>query len=290
MVEVLNRCNYLYNNLIDCDDKHINENKNGDCLICTQNNFRGTNTDKYDCLKKLCTYTMFYGQLYVSEIYSFLVQSNFLINLVNERREYIKTNFMNGFNIFTQNYDIPIHLNIMSLGCGFGPDNIALNKYRDAYFDLNVNFNYYGYDKEPLWHFITQSNAFPITHDLLSGMNFKHIDILFINKLFSTLRNFDLHNDFLDIFRDALEELPIGAFVVFNDVNHYAIRDDFEEFANTNNLQIINKYYFDGHSYNYTHIPINIVTNSINNPSVSPKTHASQTIIFLYQKVVQYDN
>jgi len=64
MIEILNRCNYLYNNLIDCIDKDINEKKNNDCLTCTRNNFRGMDNDSYDCLKKLCTYTMFYGPLF----------------------------------------------------------------------------------------------------------------------------------------------------------------------------------------------------------------------------------
>lgn len=287
MVEVLSRCDYLYRNLIDCDDKHINENKNNDCLLCTQNNFRVSNADTYDCLKKLCTYTMYYGQLYVSEIYSFLVQSNFLVNFVNEQREYIKTNNMYGCNIFTENYNIPIYLNILSLGCGFGPDAIALKQYKDdVYLDNNVNFNYYGYDKEPLWNIITQSNTLPMTRDLLNdGINFSNVNILFVNKLFSTLRNFGLHNDFLNIFRDAFEQLPVGAFIVYNDMNHYNIRDCFEEFVNTNNLQIINKYYFDGHPENYTHIPINSVRNLINNPSINPKNNVGQTIIFLYQKI-----
>ena len=67
----------------------------------------------------------------------------------------------------------------MSLGCGFGPDDIALNKYRDNHLDFNVNFNYYGYDKEPLWNFITNSNALPITHDILNGINLQNIHILF---------------------------------------------------------------------------------------------------------------
>lgn len=287
MVEILNRCDYLYNNYPDCIDKNTNENKNGDCLTCTQNNFRGMNNDSYDCLKKLCTYTMFYGPLYVNEIYNFLVQSNFLKILIEENRKYIKNNSLYGFNIFTQNINIPIQLNVMSLGCGFGPDDIALNKYRDNHLDWNVNFNYLGYDKEPLWNFITQNNALPITADLLNGMNFQNVNILFINKLFSTLKKLSYHNDFLNVFRDALEELPTGAFVVFNDINSDEKgRDVFDEFTKYNFLEVVNKYYFEGYTGNYIKLGMNdIVTNFIDNPAIAHKTYLNKTVFFLYRKV-----
>ncbi len=288
MIEILNRCDYLYKNLVDCIDKNTNEHKEGSCLTCTQRNFRRLDHDSYDCLKKLCTYTMFYGPLYVSEIYHFLVQSNFLLDLINEKRNFIKQDPFSSYNIFTLNNLIPVSLNIMSLGCGFGPDDIALNKYRNDYLDLNVNFNYYGFDKEPLWNYITQTNSIPLTCDILDGMNFQNVNILFINKLLSTLKNLRLHNDFFDVFKDALENLPVGSFVIFNDVNHYNEgREDFETFAASNNLQIINRYYFDGHSCDYNHIPIGIIPNILaTTPSINPKMHANQTVIFLYQKVL----
>lgn len=53
MIEILNRCNYLYNNLIDCIDKDINEKKNNDCFACTQNNFRSMDNDSYNCFEKI---------------------------------------------------------------------------------------------------------------------------------------------------------------------------------------------------------------------------------------------
>lgn len=289
MVEILNRCDYLYNNYPDCIDKNTNENKNGNCLLCTQNNFRSMNNDTYDCLKKLCTYTMFYGPLYVNEIYNFLVQSNFLKSYIEQQRNIIKSNPIYGFNNLTPNDSIPIYLNIMSLGCGFGPDDIALNKYRDNHLDWNVNFNYFGYDKEPLWNFITQNNALPITRDLLMGMNFENVEnvnILFINKLFSTLRNFNLGEDFLAILSGALENLSTGSFVIFNDINNRVEgRDVFDNFAIRNNLQVINKYYTGNYTGNYTGLQMNYnVTNVINNPAIPPKFN-NQTVFFLYQKV-----
>ncbi|MCG3710369.1 hypothetical protein L5F64_02545 [Aliarcobacter butzleri] len=287
MVEILNRCNYLYNNLKDCIDKSINEKKNGNCLICTKNNFHGLQNDSYDCLKKLSTYTMFYGPLYVNEIYNFLVQSNFLKSYIEEQRNIIKNSLFSGYDNSTPDNLIPIFLNIMSLGCGFGPDDIALNKYRDNHLDWNVNFNYYGYDKEPLWNFITQNNALPITVDLLMGMNFQNVHILFINKLFSTLRNFNLGENFLTVLGNALQNLPPDSFVIFNDINNRVEgRDAFNDFAISNNLQEINKYYFDGYTGNYIKLEMNDnVVNLINNPAVANKDYLNQTIFFLYKKV-----
>ncbi|MFX4232672.1 hypothetical protein ACOL24_02310 [Aliarcobacter butzleri] len=287
MIEILNRCNYLYNNLTDCIDKDINEKKNNDCLTCTQNNFRGMDNDSYNCLKKLCTYTMFYGPLYVDEIYNFLVQENFLTNFISQIRNNIKQDCTNEFSVFTEDYKVPVSLNIMSLGCGFGPDDIALNKYRDTYLDWNVNFNYYGYDKEPLWNFITQSNALPITADLLMGMNFQYVHILFINKLFSTLRNLRLGGNFLTVLGNALQNLPLGSFVIFNDINNENEgREEFNDFAIKNNLQAISKYYIGKYTGNYTPLQMNCnVTNLINNPAISPKNFLNQTVFFLYKKV-----
>ncbi len=297
MIEILNRCNYLYNNLIDCEDKDSHEYKSGNCLSCTKNNFRSMDNDSYDCLKKLCTYTMFYGPLYVNEIYNFLVQSNFLKLYIEEQRNIIKSNPWNEFNNLTPNNLtpnnltpnnlIPIHLNVMSLGCGFGPDDIALNKYRDNHLDFNVNFNYYGYDKEPLWNFITNSNALPITHDILNGINLQNIHILFINKLFSTLKNLRLNNNFFNTFGIALQNLPSGSFVIFNDINNFNEgRDQFDAFVIENDLNVIGRYYFDGYTGTYTKLEMNdIVAELIPDPAIIPKNQINSTIIFLYQKV-----
>ncbi len=138
----------------------------------------------------------------------------------------------------------------MSLGCGFGPDYIALNKYRENHLDWNVHFNYYGYDKEPLWNFVTQTNSLPITYDLLSGMNFQEMDIVFMNKLFSTLKNHNLHTQFLNIFQQALQTLPIDCFVVFNDTNVLDLTEksveqgSFHPTMISYGLEAISKYFF----------------------------------------------
>lgn len=288
MVEILNRCNYLYNNLVDCTDKNTNEHKAGCCLNCTKSNFRSLENDSYDCLKKLCTYTMFYGPIYVSEIYHFLVQSHFIETSIYELRMHIKRNSLHGFTPFHINRMIPVNLNIMSLGCGFGPDNIALNKYKDTHLDDNVNFAYKGYDIEPLWNYITHSVSLPTTYDLLNGMNFENVDILFLNKLFSTLKNLRLHRDFLNVFEDALDDLPIGSFVVFNDVNNYNEgRDIFDEFAQRNSLEVVSKFYsFQQHYTDWIELEnTNNICTVPNNLAINTKSYFTDLVFFLYKKV-----
>jgi len=266
MIEILNRCDDIVKTTPPNPQCH---NTNTSCFDCMRNNFYSANRDTYDCLIKLAHYTINYGQIYVSEIYHFLNDSQFL-----------ETNF--------RNFLRPI--NVMSLGCGFGPDDIALNKYRNDK-QLPINFNYYGYDKEPLWNCITQTNALPITHDLLNSMNFQVIDILFINKLFSTLKNHSLNQIFLNIFQNSLQFLPTGSFVVFNDINHQGMgRDEFDNFAQQNSLKVVGKYYFDvENAFNGGYIKIqsnlNIYPPVPPTFSYSPKPTVNKSIFFLYQKV-----
>lgn len=286
MTEILQRCNFLYTNLMDCVDKDTNPIKESSCYKCTKNNYQHLNNDNYDCLKKLCVYTMFYGVQYVNEIYSFLHTSNFLNDLINGEREYIKNNSLYGFNHFSQNHMIPIRLNIMSLGCGFGPDDIALNKYRDSHLDWNVYFNYFGQDKEPLWNFITQNNALPITYDLLNGMNFQNVNILFINKLFSTLKKNGLDDSFLQVLRNSLYSLPTNSYVIYNDINHpNEGRDEFDAFLIENNFECIGKYYTDGYTGNYTKLDIRNICLVPDGIAITPRDYDIKTVFFLYQKV-----
>lgn len=294
MVEILNRCNYLIGALRDCDDIQNRTN----CITCMSNGFYVPNGDTYNCLKKLCHYTINYGPIYVSEIYHFLVRSGFLGNYIQQQRQHIKNNALFGFNIYTQDNMIPIQLNIMSLGCGFGPDDIALNKYRETHLDWNVQFNYYGYDKEPLWNFITQNNALPVTYDLLNGMNFQNINIIFINKLFSTLFNHSLHMNFLAAFNQALNTLPSGSFVIFNDINVLDITEKNSTIGSFNpsmmangSLQSVDKYFFNvrnamNFNNGYTAIlPTNNICNVPNGLISQPMPDVTQAVFFLYQKV-----
>lgn len=264
MVDILNRCNYLATHLQDCADIQNRIN----CPTCVSNSFYAQNNDTYDCLKKLCYYTMNYGPIYVSEIYHFLTQSQILQN-----------NFMN--------LNRPI--NIMSLGCGFGPDDIALNKYKISNGLFNLNFNYYGYDIEPLWNYITQTNALPITHNILNGMNLQFMDIVFLNKIVSTLKNHSLLDNFFQILAIALQAFPVGSIIVFNDINHKDMgRDEFDHFASQNSLQVVGKYFFnvDG-AYNASYTAIESIHNICMIPDLVhvPKKQVNKTIFFVYRKV-----
>lgn len=280
MIDILNRCNDLIDRLNDCEEIETRTN----CRTCMSSSFYNPNADTYDCLKKLAYYTINYGPIYVSEIYHFLTTSQLL-----------ETYFSSVIR--------PI--NIMSLGCGFGPDDIALNKYRNSYNLNHMNFNYIGYDKEPLWNNITQTNALPLTRDLLNGINFQNIDILFINKLFSTLKSHNLHTEFLTIFQQALSTLPIGSIIVFNDRNVLNLTEksvdvgSFHPTMISYGLELVAKYFFNVSrekngelkapmNYNTSYIEIHNINNictipdGLKNP---PMPEATQAVFFVYKKV-----
>jgi len=274
MIEILNRCESLeaeYKNEaqrdnILCDGNNINTPH---CYECLSSGFYTNTKDTYDCPIKLSLYTINYGPIYVSEIYHFLKKSQLLEN-----------NFL----------DITRPIEIMSLGCGFGPDDIALTKYSNDE-QLDIDFNYVGYDIESWWNTITNTNALPIIYDVLNGFDCNNVDILFINKLFSTLKNHNLDGQFLTELQVALQSLPNGAFVIFNDINYWEMgRDDFNQFAIANSLEVIGKYYFNiegAYSANYTEIPyIDNICEIPHNFTHSPKLTVNKSIFFLYQKVV----
>lgn len=265
MTELLEKSNLLYSELENCADF----DEIGSCSQCLQDSFYNTNRDTYDCLKKLALYTLNYGPIYVSEVYHFLEQSQLLETYFN--------NYQGAINIY-------------SLGSGFAPDEIAISKYNGDK-QLGLHFNYIGFDKEPLWNTITQTYSNPITKNLLNPFNLSGGNIVFINKLYSTLTNHGLHTQFLTTFENALNSLPINSFVVFNDINRYNMgRDEFDRFVQSYPLEVVGKYYFKvegAYSGNYT--PIESIHNICEIPNTlshSPKLEVHKTIIFLYRKVI----
>ena len=121
MQRILTLCDIIYNNTSCC---HNDPNRVCDCSVCLREGFYG-GRDTYSCLKKLCYYTMSYGPACVSEIYHFLSFSRILEQHFNGRT-----------------------INILSLGCGFGPDYVAAMKYI-AEQHLNITVNYCGIDISP---------------------------------------------------------------------------------------------------------------------------------------------
>lgn len=268
MIDILNKCQEIIEQEEDCEDIEEVEN----CFTCLQSNFYSRESDTYNCLKKLCHYAINYGPIYVSEIYHFLSQSKLLEKYFSK-------------------IDRP--LNILSLGAGIGPDYMALTKYIDDN-HLSITFSYTGYDKEPLWKNITEDifDNIPVYKDVIDGFNCTNIDIIFINKLFSTLHNHGLHQDFLKTLQDEIQNLPIGSFVIFNDINNHKMgRDIFNQFVLEQNcsLKNIGKYFFnvDGaYSNSYTAIKnVNNICKFPNDFKYSPKLSAMKTVFFVYQKI-----
>ena len=224
-----------------------------------------SNHDTYECLKKLCYYTINYGPAYVNEIYTFLSTSKLL-----------------------ESFDKDI-INIYSLGSGFSPDFIAMEKYIQ-YNSVNFSmFYYFGFDIEPFWREITQ-DAVPILADLTAvPINYNNVDIIFINKLFSTLKNHNLHDNFLTRLREDLQTLPSSSYIVFNDINNYQMgRDEFDQFITPEGFNIVNKFFFDienAYTDNYTPMPTNTnvceipdnLTDKLNQFDFSPKITPNKT-------------
>jgi hypothetical protein len=274
---ILNTCIYLKENLKDCNDKFNNKYKDGDCFKCLRNSFFEKKLDTYDCLKKLSLYVLYYGELYVKEIYHFLDSSGLL------EKNYLFSKKM---------------INILSLGAGFCPDNIAVEQYIDKK-NLNLEYNYYGFDIERGWREIRNdkniklanwrtnttdtSEILPKIRSVLYDMNFSNYDIIFINKLFSTLVNHGQNELFLYKFNSALKSLPQASLVILNDRNEFRI---IEEFNNNidKSLQLIARYYIEAPCSPYIKDfkEINFHYNSLNKLG---KPDKNKTNFFVYQKV-----
>jgi len=265
---ILKRCIEIIEKEDNCDEFE----EKGSCLQCVKDSFRSPNSDTYNCFKKLATYTVYYGTMYTSEIYHFLEQSKLLEKYFNNKKI----------------------INVLSLGCGVMLDKIAL-KYYIKNKEMNINLSYKGYDIEPLWNEINFSEDFE-TKNIVDGFDCREIDIIFMNKVFSTLKSNDLSNDFLDTFEKELKKLSSGSFVIFNDINRDTQgRDEFNYFALHNSLESIGQYFFN-HEKEYTLFYTEIKNNKNrynahikqilpDNFPFQPKDEPSRTVFFLYRKI-----
>lgn len=267
MTNILNKCAEIIQYSEEkCDDFEEKES----CLSCVKESYRTLENDNYDCLEKLAYYAIYYGPMYVSEIYHFLRES-----------QIIENNFLE--------LDRPI--NIISLGCGFGPDNIALHKHcKDKWLDLE--YDYKGYDIEPLWREISSAvmqNVPELKNIVVDDFDCSEADIIFMNKVFSTLKNNGFHDDFLSNFETQLDDFPIGSLIVYNDINHFNEgRDIFNNFMQRNSFEIIGKYFFDNSSYNDNYTVLKSSENICEIPHGLPcesKTIPAQLVFIVYQKV-----
>lgn len=263
MIELLNRCNEIYGNTECC---HREQNRICNCTDCLQEGFYGK-PDWYNCLKKLCSYTMNYGPCYTSEIYNYLQTDRLL-----------------------ENHYLNQTIKILSLGCGFCPDWFAFNKYIIDN-NLPIEIDYTGIDQEPLWDHIRvkRYNVNIICQSVLTGFSLSGYDIVIIDKLFSTLKANNTHEEFLQLLLQEIKSsLKTGAHLIFNDVNHWNKgRDDFDTavspfFADSR------RYRFNiDNAYKGSYRDINLINNVIEYPpdlTLMPKSKVTKSVIFVYRK------
>lgn len=262
MEAILNQCKTLYDHLNCCHQ----DGRVCDCSQCLSCGFYG-GEDTYACIKKLSYYVMRYGTVYTNEIYYFLLATGLLEN-----------NFKND-------------LKVLSLGCGFGPDYIALSKYiKDKNVDLELK--YWGYDKEIRWQKITKGiiDNLPHEKDLLKGFSLENYDLIFLNKIFSTLKSADQHEKFLELLVDSINKsMQRGAFIVFNDVNNSSMGRDRFHSAMNGITEVIGKFYYDvqgAYTGDYTAMPYSasICSTPFDLP-VSPYRTVNKTVFFVYRKI-----
>jgi len=213
---------------------------------------------------------MNYGPSYASEFYHYLKNSQILESFISEKRDTIT---------------------IISLGCGFAPDIIAIDKYiKDK--SIRLKINYIGIDKEISWGKI----RIPIScakfecKDLLNGFDLSNCDIVVINKMYSTLRKNNISSEFLSILKDKLENsLPLDSYLLFIDINSkYMGRDEFDSSVYTF-FRYIRRFYvgIPPHTEpNWIKIPENTIVFSIpDNLSIGrPLMEIRKNVFFEYRK------
>jgi len=262
MQDILSVCDAIYNKQPCCHG----DGRKCYCYDCLYSSFYSETRDTYDCLKKLCYYTMNYGPAYASEIYHYFSESQIL-----------ETNFNRK------------SLSVISLGCGFSPDLIALDRYISDK-KLSIKMKYLGLDNEPLWSNIriNNSRAQYSVYDVLSGFDLSKYDLVFINKLYSTLKKNKKEKDFLNILVHQIKTaLPVDSFLVFNDINHRIMgRDQFDS-SIAGFFKIKNYYYFPvERAYTGNYMPVSQTDNIFQIPrgiTVTPKPEVTKAVIFEYK-------
>lgn len=186
------------------------DNRVCNCLNCLRKGFY-TDPDSYDCAKKMSYYVAFYGPSYASELYHYFNKSHIFEKLSMQNSK----------------------LKILSLGCGFAPDLAAISKYTEDK-NLSINYTYHGIDLSPNWgnsRYVNQHASFSIG-DVSSSLSLKGYDLIFIVKLYSTLKSIGKQINFRKILKDAIvSEMLSNSVLVFTDVNSiYTGRNQFDTY------------------------------------------------------------
>lgn len=179
---------------------------------------------------------------------------------------------------------------MLSIGCGFAPDFIGINKYIQNK-RINLRLQYTGYDIEHNWQNITKGiiHNVPIIHNALNGFSLEGFQIVFLNKLFSTLKQNNQSDDFLNILvQECKKSMSNAILLIFNDINHRSKGRDEFDIRISEVLTPIEKYYFnvrEGYNNNYIAIPQthNICQIPYGLP-VNPLQEVTKSVFFLYQK------
>lgn len=169
------------------------------CYTCLRGGFYGA-SDTYECEKRMNYYVLNYGPSYASEIFHCLGASQII-----------------------ENHFLGKTMKVLSLGCGFAPDLLALERYITQN-KLDVNVCFHGVDLSNAWQtarYSTATSRFS-QGDVTQNLALAGMDIVFVVKLFSTLLENKRGKQFLDLFGKVVQsDLQRGGIVIFNDVNHY---------------------------------------------------------------------
>lgn len=236
-----------------------------DCVNSMNTDFT-SRPDSYNCEKKMSTYVLKYGAAYASEIFHYLMASNF-VRKINTTRP----------------------LNIISLGCGFSPDYFAIKKYLEIN-NITLPIRYTGVDSSTCWENVrpNTNECIYVTGDITSPFTLTDPDVVVVGKVFSTLwrNNRASANAFLSNLKQNTINFQPGTILIFSDVNHWQFgRDHFHQNVSSF-LPSHDLYYFDGHHEdNWIHIPRDeLVFDASNGLSRIPIQGVGKTIIFEYRK------
>lgn len=258
--DALKQCDKKLNSLPCCKT----DNTPCDCVVSLTEDYN-SRPDSYNCLKKMNTYALRYGPAYMSEIYHYLVESDFK-RLFSDKK-----------------------LRIVSLGCGFSPDYYAMEEYIATY-SPESKIKYFGVDNSTCWDTArpVKNNCFYKEIDLTSKFKFSEkVDVVIISKVFSTLYRNNKHTDFLKNLKHAIKNtLKKGAIVIFVDINHRDMGRDVFHRSVSSYLTDFEQYFFDGYEgYGWNKITNDFIICDVPTElSVHSLTGTGKTVIFEYRK------
>ena len=265
MIELLQRCIANYERLECCHPESLQ----CDCSLCLHKQFY-LGPDRYNCQKKANYYVMNYGPSYASEFYYYLTNSAVL------HENYVAQNIRK--------------IKVLSLGCGFAPDLVALDRY--VYDEsLPLEIEYHGIDLYNCWEgvrYVTSNSHFHIG-DVTQKINLVGYDMVVLSKLFSTLWKNKLGDQFISILRDAVSnQLRDNGIVIFNDVNSCHLGRDVFHKGVVDLFGHVRQYYCDSppySGYGWIKIPEEYIAFKIpSSPRYSPLLQITKNVFFEYRK------